>query len=126
MKNITASSIAFAIAAAIAAPCPAAAQALSDGDYERCAVYDHNDDFAGYDSVCLERRRAALRHYRARDRESYSVYVHYCPSWANGGEGYHATWYDDGRPPAYAGNFDSTENGRPCVPNPSYYSRGYY
>ena len=51
---------------ALAGAWPAAAQSLSDGDYDRCAVY-RGGDFRGYDSVCLERRRAALRHYRNDD-----------------------------------------------------------
>lgn len=128
VKNIW--SVAIAAAFMQLAPQQAGAQSLSDGDYALCAVYDRDDNFEGYDSVCLEERRDALRYYSRKNRrynsQTYDTGVYYCPSWANGGNGYNATWYNDGGPPSYAGTFDSTSNGRPCIPKPVYYGTGYY
>ena len=119
----------FAAPLAGLAPEIANAQELSRGDYEKCAVYDRDGDFAGYDSACLERTRAQIRHYQRSaggSGSSYNSGVYYCPSWANGGRGYNATWYSDGRSPSYYGTYDSTSNGRPCIPNPTYQGTGYY
>jgi hypothetical protein len=109
---------------ALASTSPAAAQSLSRGDYERCAVY-RGGDFRGYDSVCLARRRAALRHYdndgqdRRSSPRSYSSGVYHCPINANQGRGWQ-------RLNGY-GTVDSPVNGRPCVPRPvNYLDNGYY
>ena len=116
-----------------AAARPALAQELGDGDYELCSVYNRDGDFAGYDSVCLADRRAALRYLNSEPgyggaTPSYAgeSYVYRCPAWANGGNGYNMTWYQNGAMPSYSGTFDSTLNGRTCIPNPTYLGGGYY
>ena len=108
----------------IAAPAlPASSQTLGDGDYALCSVYDQDGEFAGYDSVCLAEKRAALRYLNGPSSTYSSVYR--CPYWANGGNGYNMTWFSDGRPPIYSGTFDATQNGRPCIANPGYFGTGY-
>lgn len=108
---------------------PLWAQSLSNGDYQQCSVYDEDGDFAGYDSVCLERKRAQLRRYQKKSSASYSNYagVYYCPYWANNGNGYLGTVYSSGSPSTDPyGTFDRPVNGVRCIPKPVYYSKGVY
>ncbi|GJL90650.1 hypothetical protein [Hyphococcus sp.] len=108
------------------------AQQLSDADYELCSVYNGDDDFVGYDSVCLERTRAQLRRYQRQSASSASSSsysgAYYCPYYANGGRGYPGTVYTDGRPPSTDpyGSFDRSVNGVRCISRPNYNSAGYY
>lgn len=103
---------------------PALAQQLGDGDYEICSVYDRNEQFVGYDNVCLELQRAALRQLRGHNRDSYTGSM-LCPWQANNGQGYNATFYSNGRSASLFGTWDSTWNGRPCVPRGRPFTRGY-
>ncbi len=112
---------------AVAIATPAAAQSLSNGDYEQCSVYDREGKFSGYDSVCLERKRtqiARLRDRQARYNPPATTRSIYCPQSANLGAGYLTTYWPNGFPP-YATAYDAPVNGRPCVPNQVYISRGY-
>ncbi|WP_417232602.1 hypothetical protein [Brevundimonas sp.] len=113
---------------------PARAQTLGRGDYEICSVDDRNGRFRGYDQVCLEARRAELRHLRryARDdrRDPYGDYgPYYCPATANQGRGWSVgglTSYGPTTPGSGYMTVDWPVNGRPCVPRPvGYLSSGY-
>ncbi len=123
----TAAALALGSIILASASTPAAAQNLSQGDYEQCSVYDRDGEFAGYDSVCLERKRTAL--LRLQDRQqryqpapaSSSIY---CPQWANLGAGYPTTWRSDGSLPPVSTAYDAPVDGNPCVPNQVIYTRG--
>lgn len=113
---------------------PVRAQTLGSGDYEICSVEDRNGRFRGYDQVCLESRRAELRHLRRlarRDRhdrpDTSSLY--FCPASANQGRGWSVgglTSYGPTTPGSGYATADWPVNGRPCIPRPvGYLSSGY-
>ncbi len=130
MKHVFACAAAQLVFVSVGGFAPASAQQLSNGDYEMCSVYDQDGDFAGYDSVCLERKRAQLRRYQKNAASTYTAYsgAYYCPSWANNGSGYIGTVYSDGRPVSVDpyGTFDRPVDGVRCLPRPNYYGTGYY
>lgn len=104
---------------------PAQAQSLSNGDYERCAVYRPDGSFAGYSNACLERQRASIRRYSqqqgghqgyAPSTPAYGQAAYPCPAWANNGRGFSSTTRSGSYSVQY-GNFTSAVNGQPCIPN---------
>lgn len=118
-------------AAALAFPsAPAAAQALSSGDFAQCTVYDREGRNRGLDTVCLERKRAQIARFQNQQNRfngGAAPYAHTsgsCPLWANGGRGFGYTVNSDGSPPPIAAAFDAVMNGRPCMPSPNIMLRG--
>jgi|VirMetMinimDraft_7_1064189.scaffolds.fasta_scaffold26892_4 hypothetical protein len=109
------------------------AQVLGSGDYEICSVHDRQGRFSGYDSVCLETRRAILRNLRhdrlhnGSDPAAYGPY--YCPRTANEGRGWSVggfNSYGPTTPGSGLATMDQPVNGRLCVPRPvGYLSHGY-
>ena len=127
MKPII-SALALAGACALSLPGAAQAQSLSNGDYEQCSVYDRQGKFKGYNTVCLERKRAAIS--RLRDEQNYynppvRARSLNCPYSANLGAGYVATYWSNGYVPPYSTAYDSPINGKPCIPNRIYITPGY-
>ncbi len=113
-------------------PVPTVAQTLTNGDFALCEVRGRDGRFIGYDSVCLESRRAALRelqHRRGRSPQRRAPYpvaaVYYCPTWANNGYGYTSTMRFNGGVSTSFGTFDSQVNGNFCVPRPVYVLPGW-
>lgn len=113
---------------------PARAQTLGSGDYEICSVEDRNGRFRGYDQVCLESRRAELRHLRRlarRDRnDRFDIDgLYFCPVTANQGRGWSVggvNSYGPTTPGSGYATMDWPVNGRLCVPRPvGYLSSGY-
>lgn len=140
--GFAAAALAAAGLAATGAGAPAPAQSLSQGDFELCSVYRPDGSFAGYNSACLERQRAAIRRFSERRNPAYAPpprqpygygYGAYgaaghapstypCPSWANNGYGYSST-SGPGLNVRY-GTFTSAVNGQPCIPSPNIFRRG--
>lgn len=112
----------LALVSLAAVPAPSFAQALSNGDYERCAVYRPDGSRAGYSNACLERQRASIRRYSNQGQgyapvtPAYGAASYPCPAWANNGRGYNSTTYTGSYGVQY-GNFTSAVNGQPCIPN---------
>ncbi|MFN3989680.1 MAG: hypothetical protein ACK4IS_05410 [Erythrobacter sp.] len=128
--GLVSSAALFAALAAAVPSAPAAAQALSSGDYAQCTVYDRDGRNRGLDSVCLERKRAQISRFQNQQSRFNSAPVPYnygstsCPAWANGGRGFSYTVYSDGSAPPIAAAFDSITDGRPCMPQPNILLRG--
>ena len=108
----------------LAYPSTASAQRLDDRDYEACSFYDRADRIIDYDQDCLERRRDIYRRRQGRRGNIYRGNA-LCPWHANGGQGYNATFYLDGRNANLFGTWDAAFDGRPCVPRGQPFTRGY-